>query len=60
MEIDMALLSVNIDKEVFQPPKKLQRLESVVPAVPAKSAIAAKVPPSNCQMADWCPKLAET
>jgi len=51
MEIGMAFLRGEEDNnDVFQPPKKRQRLESVVPVVPAKPEQAAKAPPP---MADW-------
>jgi len=46
MEIGMALLrGEEDDNNVFQLPKKRQRLESVVPVVPAKPEQAAKAPP---------------
>jgi len=47
MEIGMALFR---DDGVFQTLKKQQRLESVVPVVPAKPEQAAKAPPPT---ADW-------
>jgi hypothetical protein len=51
MEIGMALLrGKEEDDDVFKPPKKQQRLESVVPVVPAKPEQAAKAPPPT---ADW-------
>jgi len=51
MEIGMALLlGDEDDNDVFQPPKKRQRLERVVPVVPAKPEQAAKAPPPT---ADW-------
>jgi len=40
-----SLLQGDDDYEVFQPPNKRQRLESVVPAAPAKPANVAKAPP---------------
>jgi len=43
-------LSSAEDDEVFQPPKKRQRLESVIPVVPVKPDQAAKAPPPT---ADW-------
>jgi len=45
MKIGLSMLQGEEDDEVFQPPKKRQRLESVVPAVPVKPAAAAKAPP---------------
>jgi len=51
MEIGMSLLrGGEEDDEVFQPPKKRQRLESIIPAEPAKPEQAAKAPPPT---ADW-------
>jgi len=51
MEIGMALLrGEEDDDDVFQPPKKRQRLENVVPVVPAKPKQAAKAPAPT---ADW-------
>jgi hypothetical protein len=51
MEMGMSLLrGGEEDDEVFQPPKKRQRLESVIPAVQAKPEQAAKAPPPT---ADW-------
>ena len=47
MEIGMSLLQGDVNDEVFQPPKKRQRLESEVPAVPENSA---KAPPPT---ASW-------
>jgi len=44
MEIGMALIQGDNDNDVFQPPKKRQQLESVVPAVPAKPESAVKPP----------------
>jgi len=44
------LLNGDEEDEVFQPPRKSQRLESVVRAVPAKAANAVKAPPPT---ADW-------
>jgi len=45
MEIGMSLLNGDNDDELFQPLKKRQRLESMVPAVQAKTASAAKALP---------------
>jgi len=51
MEIGVALLRGNKDDDsVFQPPKKQQQLERIVPAVPAKPEQASKAPPKT---ADW-------
>jgi len=45
MEIGMVLLcGIDDDEDVFQPPKKRQRLESIVPVVPAKPENVAKTP----------------
>jgi len=51
MEIGMAILRGGDDEDdVFQPPKKRQRLESIVPAVQSKPEQAAKAAPPS---ADW-------
>jgi len=50
MEIGMSLLQGDNDDGDFQPPKRRQRLESVVLAVPAKPANVAKAPPPT---ASW-------
>jgi len=51
MEIGMSLLrDGEDDDDVFQPPKKHQRLESIVPAVPTKPEQAGKAPSPT---ADW-------
>jgi len=51
MEIGMSLPRRGEDDDnVFQPPKKRHRLESIVPTVPAKPEQAAKAPPPS---ANW-------
>jgi len=48
LEIGMALLSSDVDDDdVFQPPRKRQGLESVVPVVQANAATVAKQPPAT-------------
>jgi len=50
IKIGMSLLKVDDEDEVFQPPKKRQQLDSVVPAVSAKPASTAK---ALLLTADW-------
>ena len=47
MRIGLSMVQGEEDDEVFQPPRKRQRLESVVPVIPPTPAAAAKAPPAT-------------